>query len=129
MQCIKFFDGRAFLFYILKFMFSEVMELCSIVQIQLGNHGSNLTEEELETHTISAWKEGKAHLTQQISASYDSYLNRLVRVSNFFVDRSTTHNLWSIFLLFSMYFPIWLCSYLTFELLACYGDYFDTYFL
>lgn len=26
---------------------------------QLGNHGSNLTEEELETHTISAWKEGK----------------------------------------------------------------------
>ncbi|XP_047950509.1 sucrose nonfermenting 4-like protein isoform X2 [Salvia hispanica] len=46
---------------------------------ELGNHGSNLTEEELETHTISAWKEGKAHLTQQISASYDSYLNRLVR--------------------------------------------------
>ncbi|MBA0710616.1 hypothetical protein Golax_009893 [Gossypium laxum] len=27
---------------------------------QLGNHGSTLTEEELETHTISAWKEGKA---------------------------------------------------------------------
>ncbi|ESW26243.1 hypothetical protein PHAVU_003G103000 [Phaseolus vulgaris] len=26
---------------------------------ELGNHGSNLTEEELETHTISAWKEGK----------------------------------------------------------------------
>ncbi|KAL5163492.1 Sucrose nonfermenting 4-like protein [Glycine soja] len=25
----------------------------------LGNHGSNLTEEELETHTISAWKGGK----------------------------------------------------------------------
>ncbi|KAL1561909.1 AMP-activated serine/threonine-protein kinase regulatory subunit, variant 2 [Salvia divinorum] len=46
---------------------------------ELGNHGSNLTEEELETHTISAWKEGKAHLTQQISASYDSYLSRLVR--------------------------------------------------
>ncbi|XP_042065660.1 sucrose nonfermenting 4-like protein isoform X2 [Salvia splendens] len=45
---------------------------------ELGNHGSNLTEEELETHTISAWKEGKAHLTQQISASYDSYMNRLV---------------------------------------------------
>ncbi|XP_034707387.1 sucrose nonfermenting 4-like protein isoform X3 [Vitis riparia] len=30
----------------------------------LGNHGSNLTEEELETHTISAWKEGKLHLRQ-----------------------------------------------------------------
>ncbi|KAH1243661.1 Sucrose nonfermenting 4-like protein [Glycine soja] len=26
---------------------------------ELGNHGSNLTEEELETHTISAWKGGK----------------------------------------------------------------------
>ncbi|KAH7513319.1 hypothetical protein FEM48_Zijuj12G0189000 [Ziziphus jujuba var. spinosa] len=33
---------------------------------QLGNHGSNLTEEELETHTISAWKEGKAYLNGQI---------------------------------------------------------------
>ncbi|XP_020227815.1 sucrose nonfermenting 4-like protein [Cajanus cajan] len=26
---------------------------------ELGNNGSNLTEEELETHTISAWKEGR----------------------------------------------------------------------
>ncbi|KAL0916378.1 hypothetical protein M5K25_013883 [Dendrobium thyrsiflorum] len=26
---------------------------------ELGSHGSNLTEEELETHTISAWKLGK----------------------------------------------------------------------
>ncbi|KAE8677707.1 Sucrose nonfermenting 4-like protein [Hibiscus syriacus] len=26
---------------------------------ELGNHGSNLTEEELETHTISFWKDGK----------------------------------------------------------------------
>ncbi|KAL5541823.1 hypothetical protein UlMin_009533 [Ulmus minor] len=33
---------------------------------ELGNHGSNLTEEELETHTISAWKEGKAYLNGQI---------------------------------------------------------------
>ncbi|CAI0551245.1 unnamed protein product [Linum tenue] len=33
---------------------------------ELGNHGSNLTEEELETHTISAWKEGKLHLSRQI---------------------------------------------------------------
>ncbi|KHN26574.1 Sucrose nonfermenting 4-like protein [Glycine soja] len=31
----------------------------------LGNHGSNLTEEELETHTISAWKEGKSYLNRQ----------------------------------------------------------------
>ncbi|KAM6545204.1 hypothetical protein CsatB_025940 [Cannabis sativa] len=33
---------------------------------ELGNHGSNLTEEELETHTISAWKEGKAYLNGQV---------------------------------------------------------------
>ncbi|XP_044482220.1 sucrose nonfermenting 4-like protein [Mangifera indica] len=33
---------------------------------ELGTHGSNLTEEELETHTIAAWKEGKAHLNRQI---------------------------------------------------------------
>ncbi|PIA61557.1 hypothetical protein AQUCO_00300820v1 [Aquilegia coerulea] len=33
---------------------------------ELGNHGSNLTEEELETHTIAAWKEGKLHFDRQI---------------------------------------------------------------
>ncbi|KAG8480933.1 hypothetical protein CXB51_025597 [Gossypium anomalum] len=33
---------------------------------ELGNHGSNLTEEELETHTISAWKEGKAYMNRQV---------------------------------------------------------------
>ncbi|XVF66254.1 hypothetical protein PTKIN_Ptkin10aG0020500 [Pterospermum kingtungense] len=33
---------------------------------ELGNHGSNLTEEELETHTISAWKEGKAYMNGQV---------------------------------------------------------------
>ncbi|XP_010931609.1 sucrose nonfermenting 4-like protein isoform X2 [Elaeis guineensis] len=32
---------------------------------ELGNHGSNLTEEELEKHTISAWKEGKQQLYRQ----------------------------------------------------------------
>ncbi|KAB1214028.1 Sucrose nonfermenting 4-like protein [Morella rubra] len=32
---------------------------------ELGSHASNLTEEELETHTISAWKEGKAYLNRQ----------------------------------------------------------------
>ncbi|KAJ0976232.1 hypothetical protein J5N97_018197 [Dioscorea zingiberensis] len=31
---------------------------------ELGNHGSNLTEEELETHTIAAWKGGKQQLRQ-----------------------------------------------------------------
>ncbi|XP_043709811.1 sucrose nonfermenting 4-like protein isoform X2 [Telopea speciosissima] len=33
---------------------------------ELGKHGSNLTEEELETHTISAWKEVKLHLNQHV---------------------------------------------------------------
>ncbi|XP_047324638.1 sucrose nonfermenting 4-like protein [Impatiens glandulifera] len=32
---------------------------------ELGHHGSNLTEEELETHTISAWKDGKIYLNRQ----------------------------------------------------------------
>lgn len=30
--------------------------------MQLGNHGSNLTEEELETHTIAAWKQRKPQM-------------------------------------------------------------------
>ncbi|GAB4851260.1 AMP-activated serine/threonine-protein kinase regulatory subunit [Ancistrocladus abbreviatus] len=33
---------------------------------ELGNHGSNLSEEELELHTISAWKEEKAHLNRRM---------------------------------------------------------------
>ncbi|KAF3454504.1 hypothetical protein FNV43_RR04952 [Rhamnella rubrinervis] len=36
---------------------------------ELGNHGSNLTEEELETHTIAAWKEGKLQLNRQINGN------------------------------------------------------------
>ncbi|WOL10356.1 sucrose nonfermenting 4-like protein [Canna indica] len=34
---------------------------------ELSSHGSNLTEEELETHTISAWKEAKQQLSSQIA--------------------------------------------------------------
>ncbi|KAI5658796.1 hypothetical protein M9H77_27589 [Catharanthus roseus] len=45
---------------------------------ELGNHGSNLTEEELETHTISAWKEGKWHLNRQNDGIMRSYQRRLV---------------------------------------------------
>ncbi|KAH1083639.1 hypothetical protein J1N35_023400 [Gossypium stocksii] len=45
---------------------------------ELGNHGSNLTEEELETHTISAWKEGKVHLSRQIDGNARSYPRCLV---------------------------------------------------
>lgn len=33
---------------------------------EIGSNGSNLTQEELETHTISAWKEGKRVLYGQV---------------------------------------------------------------
>ncbi|KAL0357320.1 UNVERIFIED_CONTAM: Sucrose nonfermenting 4-like protein [Sesamum calycinum] len=45
---------------------------------ELGNHGSNLTEEELETHTISAWKEGKAHLNRHSAGNLRSHSRHLV---------------------------------------------------
>ncbi|KAK2976046.1 hypothetical protein RJ640_024774 [Escallonia rubra] len=45
---------------------------------ELGNHGSNLTEEELETHTISAWKEGKLHLNGQIDGNGQLIPRRLI---------------------------------------------------
>ncbi|KAI3736766.1 hypothetical protein L2E82_26751 [Cichorium intybus] len=38
-----------------------------LIMRELGSHGSNLTEEELETHTISAWKEAKLYLNKQIT--------------------------------------------------------------
>ncbi|CAK9160823.1 unnamed protein product [Ilex paraguariensis] len=47
---------------------------------ELGNHGSNLTEEELETHTISAWKEVKLHLSRQIDGNARSYSRHLVHM-------------------------------------------------
>ncbi|MBA0833265.1 hypothetical protein Goarm_017589, partial [Gossypium armourianum] len=45
---------------------------------QLGNLGSDLTEEELEMHTISAWKEGKVHISRQMDGNARSYPRRLV---------------------------------------------------
>ncbi|CAN0897133.1 Sucrose nonfermenting 4-like protein [Linum grandiflorum] len=45
---------------------------------ELGNRGSNLTEEELETHTISAWKEGKLHLSRQIDGNGNLYPRHLI---------------------------------------------------
>ncbi|MED6106462.1 AMP-activated serine/threonine-protein kinase regulatory subunit [Stylosanthes scabra] len=42
-----------------------VKQAFHILHEQIGSHGSNLTEEELETHTISAWKEGKSYLNRQ----------------------------------------------------------------
>ncbi|KAL1803790.1 hypothetical protein ACET3Z_032437 [Daucus carota] len=35
-----------------------------LIMRELGTHGSNLTEEELDTHTISAWKEAKLYMNR-----------------------------------------------------------------
>lgn len=45
---------------------------------ELGSHASNLTEEELETHTISAWKEGKAYLNRQNDCHGRAFSRRLI---------------------------------------------------
>ena len=50
------------------------------LKLQLGTHGSNLTEEELETHTIAAWKEGKAHISRQYDGTGRPYPRPLVQV-------------------------------------------------
>ncbi|KAL5975333.1 AMP-activated serine/threonine-protein kinase regulatory subunit [Asimina triloba] len=45
---------------------------------ELGNHGSNLTEEELETHTIIAWKEGKFQFNRQFGGHSGQFQRRLI---------------------------------------------------
>ncbi|XP_057959558.1 sucrose nonfermenting 4-like protein isoform X2 [Malania oleifera] len=45
---------------------------------ELRNHGSSLTEEELETHTISAWKEGKAYLNRHIDGYGGTFSRNLI---------------------------------------------------
>ncbi|XP_026422759.1 sucrose nonfermenting 4-like protein isoform X5 [Papaver somniferum] len=45
---------------------------------ELG-HGSNLTEEELETHTIAAWKEGKMHIKRQTDGNGRVFPRRLIQ--------------------------------------------------
>ncbi|XP_057476323.1 sucrose nonfermenting 4-like protein isoform X1 [Actinidia eriantha] len=45
---------------------------------ELGSHGSNLTDEELETHTISAWKEAKLYLNRQIDVKGRAFPRQLV---------------------------------------------------
>lgn len=59
----------------LKGQFVGVLSASDFILIlrELGTHGSNLTEEELETHTISAWKEGKLQL--RLPAHGNSSLN------------------------------------------------------
>ncbi|XP_031131263.1 sucrose nonfermenting 4-like protein isoform X1 [Ipomoea triloba] len=49
-----------------------------LIMRELGNHGSNLTEEELETHTISAWKEAKSYINGQINERGGAALRVLV---------------------------------------------------
>ncbi|KAH0733036.1 hypothetical protein KY290_003885 [Solanum tuberosum] len=49
-----------------------------LIMRELGNHGSNLTEEELETHTISAWKEAKSYLSRQANELGKSAPRQLV---------------------------------------------------
>ncbi|KAK6913792.1 CBS domain, partial [Dillenia turbinata] len=50
---------------------------------ELGNHGSNLTEEELETHTISAWKEEKLHLSRQMNMAVRPFPAHLIHAGPF----------------------------------------------
>ncbi|XP_027121111.1 sucrose nonfermenting 4-like protein isoform X2 [Coffea arabica] len=38
-----------------------------LIMKELRNHGSNLTEEELDLHSISAWKEAKSFMNRQIN--------------------------------------------------------------
>lgn len=47
---------------------------------QLGHHGSNMTEEELETHTIYAWKEGKLNLNRRIGQNGVVFPRNLIHV-------------------------------------------------
>ncbi|PIN08166.1 5'-AMP-activated protein kinase, gamma subunit [Handroanthus impetiginosus] len=49
-----------------------------LIMRELGSHGSNLTEEELATHTVSAWKEAKSYLNSQINAQGGAVSRQLV---------------------------------------------------
>lgn len=44
-----------------------------LILTELRNHGSNLTEEELETHTILAWKDSKSHIIRQVDGNGGFY--------------------------------------------------------
>ncbi|XP_048440388.1 sucrose nonfermenting 4-like protein isoform X2 [Pyrus x bretschneideri] len=52
---------------------------------ELGNNGSNLTEEELETHTIAAWKEGKAYLNGQVDGHGRAVPRQLVHTGSLLI--------------------------------------------
>ncbi|KAI4301783.1 hypothetical protein L6164_035030 [Bauhinia variegata] len=46
---------------------------------ELGNHGSDLTEKQLQTHTIAAWKEGKLQQQQKIDSNGGSFTRHFVQ--------------------------------------------------
>ncbi|KAL3648852.1 AMP-activated serine/threonine-protein kinase regulatory subunit [Castilleja foliolosa] len=50
-----------------------------LIMRELGRHGSNLTEEELETHTISAWKQAKLYLNSQVKGLGNVVSRQLVQ--------------------------------------------------
>ncbi|KAG6668137.1 hypothetical protein I3843_01G141800 [Carya illinoinensis] len=58
-----------------------VKQAFHILHEQLGSHASNLTEEELETHTISAWKEEKAYSNRQNDLHGRAFPRRLIHAS------------------------------------------------
>ncbi|XP_020576886.1 sucrose nonfermenting 4-like protein isoform X1 [Phalaenopsis equestris] len=50
---------------------------------ELGSHGSNLTEEQLETHTIAAWKSAKQQISRQFHPHSKSGQRSLVYAGPF----------------------------------------------
>ncbi|KAI3459286.1 hypothetical protein Pfo_015949 [Paulownia fortunei] len=50
-----------------------------LIMRELGSHGSNMTEEELETHSISAWKEAKSYLNSQIKGQGGAVSRQLLQ--------------------------------------------------
>ncbi|CAL5332287.1 unnamed protein product [Camellia sinensis] len=63
-----------------KGQFVGVLSALDFIMIvrELGSHGSNPIEEELETHTISAWKDAKSYLSRQIDGNGRLFPRQLV---------------------------------------------------
>ncbi|KAF5955823.1 hypothetical protein HYC85_008679 [Camellia sinensis] len=63
-----------------KGQFVGVLSALDFIMIvrELGSHGSNPMEEELETHTISAWKDAKSYLSRQIDGNGRLFPRQLV---------------------------------------------------
>ncbi|KAF5961660.1 hypothetical protein HYC85_002869 [Camellia sinensis] len=66
-----------------KGQFVGVLSALDFIMIvrELSNHGSILMEEELETHTISAWKDAKSYLSKQIDGNERLFPRQLFHVS------------------------------------------------